>query len=97
MTPERDRPSLSQLRRELDLARAALAEPGTGTVATLECRVSDLQQRFLVTPCRDLADLAARLAHIRDLVAGLGPGYLLDLVTATLADVEALRRDPGTR
>lgn len=84
--------SLAETRRELDHALAALATPGAGALGNLECRVADLQVRFLATPARSLAEVATRLALIRDLVAGLGqPGYLLQLVDAALADVERLR------
>lgn len=86
--------SLADTKRELDHALAALATPGAGAIGNLECRVADLQVRLLSTPARSLVDVAARLALIRDLVAGLGPaGYLLQLVEATLQDVERLRRD----
>lgn len=81
---------LAETKRELDLALVALATPGAGAIGNLECRVADLQVRLLA-PARSLADIAARLTLIRDLVAGLGqPGYLLQLVNATLADVERL-------
>ena len=83
---------LAETKCQLDLALAALATPGAGAIGNLECRVADLQVRFLSTPARSLADVAARLTLIRDLVAGLGqPGYLLQLVNATLADVERLQ------
>lgn len=88
---EETRPSVAQLQRELAKAEAALTEPGSGARGTLECRVSDLQQRVLATPAAGLADVEARLVVIRDLVLGLGePGYLLQLVDATLADVRAM-------
>lgn len=84
--------TLADTRRELAHALQALATPGAGAIGNLECRVADLQTRFLATPARTLADVAARLALIRDLVAGLGPaGYLLQLVDATLKDVEQLQ------
>ncbi|MFO1153143.1 MAG: hypothetical protein U1E42_05690 [Rhodospirillales bacterium] len=83
--------SLRRVKRELDLALAAAAEPGSGSVGNLECRIADLQQRLIATPAVSLTDVEARLALIRDLVAGLGPaGYLLHLVDATLTDVRAL-------
>ena len=86
--------SLAETKRELDLALAALATPGAGAIGNLECRVADLQVRLLATPARSLADVAARLTLIRDLIAGLGPaGYLLQLVDATLADVERLHSE----
>jgi hypothetical protein len=85
---------LADAKRELDHALAALATPGAGAIGNLECRVADLQVRLLA-PARTLADVAVRLALIRDLVAGLGPaGYLLQLVDATLADVERLGGEP---
>lgn len=84
-------PKADRLARELRQASAALNEPGAGAAGNLECRVADLQQRFLTTPVRDLADLEARLAVIADLVRPLGRGYLLHLVEATLADVRTLR------
>jgi ABC-type iron transport system FetAB ATPase subunit len=83
--------TLTATKTELDQATAALTEPGAGAIGSLECRVADLRQRFLATPATDLADLEARLAVIRQLVATLGQGYLLDLVTATLDDVRAMR------
>lgn len=83
--------ALAGLRRQLANAEAALRTPGAGAIGNLECRVADLQARLLATPARSLADLEARLALIRDVVAGLGPaGYLLNLVDAALADVRGL-------
>lgn len=88
--------SLGQLKRELDQALQAVAAPGAGNLANLECRLADLQQRFIATPAADLAGVETRLVVIRDLVAGLGPrGYLLDLVDASLADVRALTSRSG--
>jgi hypothetical protein len=80
----------------MQAARAAVAAPGCGAIGSLECRLADVEQRFLATPARTMGDLEARLVAIRDLVAGLGPrGYLLDLVEATLADVRALAPRPS--
>ena len=62
-------------------------------IVVTEYGVADLRDRVLATPARDLADLEARLVVIRDLVSQLGTGYLLDLVTATLEDVRAMRSD----
>lgn len=90
-------PSLSALGRELRYALDALAEPGAGTRASLECRAADLRQRFLATPARDLPDIEARLVLIAELVASLGEGYLLDLVRGTLGDVRALRSGGGSQ
>lgn len=88
--------TMAETRRELAHALQALTTPGAGAIGNLECRVADLQARFLATPARSLNDVAARLSLIRDLVAGLGPaGYLLQLVDATLADVERLREEGG--
>ena len=90
MTDEARGGSLRQVKRELDLALAAV-ETGAGARATLECRVADLQQRLIATPAALLSDVETRLVLIRDLVADLGPpGYLAHLVEATLADVRAL-------
>ena len=86
---------LAETKRELDLALQALATPGAGSIGNLECRVAELQVRLLA-PARSLTDVQARLTLIRDLVAGLGqPGYLLQLVSATLADVERLQGERG--
>lgn len=83
---------LSQTKRELDHALAALAAGGSGATGTLECRIASLQQTLLETPATSLDDIEARLQVIRTLVAGLGePGYLLHLIDATLGDVHALR------
>lgn len=61
-------------------------------MANLECRVSDLQARFISTPAQNLDDIEARLELIRSMVTGLGPaGYLLNVVDATLNDVRAMR------
>ncbi|MFO1127696.1 MAG: hypothetical protein U1E66_04565 [Rhodospirillales bacterium] len=88
---------LRQVMRELDLALAAATEPGAGAIGNLECRIADLQQRFLATPAVSLADVETRLGLIRHLVAGLGPpGYLLHLVDATLADVRRLATEPAS-
>ena len=57
MAKPESKPSVAATKRELDHATAALAEPGAGTLANLECRVSDLQVRFISTPARDLADI----------------------------------------
>jgi hypothetical protein len=82
---------LRRTKRELDQAAAALRQPGSGSIANLECRLADLQQRFLATPACTLEDVEVRLAAMRDLIAGLGArGYLLDLAEATLADLRAL-------
>jgi hypothetical protein len=83
--------TLASMKTELDHATAALAEPGAGALGSLECRVADLRHRFLATPAADLTDLEARLAAMRELVATLGEGYLLALVSATLDDVRAMR------
>jgi hypothetical protein len=84
-------PALAQIGRELTLARQALHEPGAGAPGSLECRVAGLHDRFLSTPARSLADVAARLEVIRSVVEGLGPrGELLDLVEAGIADVRGL-------
>ncbi len=84
--------ALSDTKRELDVARQALAEPGSGSIANLECRLADLQVRFISTPAKSLADIEARLQAIRDIVATLGrEGYLLQLVDATLHDVAAMQ------
>ncbi len=91
--------SVAATKRDLDKAAAALDQPGSGSLANLECRVSDLQARFISTPARTLADVEARLALIRTMVEALGPaGYLLHVVNATLDDVRAMRvrgDDPG--
>jgi hypothetical protein len=92
MTRNDSEPSVAATKRELDRATAALDEPGAGTLANLECRVSDLQVRFLSTPARDLADIEARLQSIREMVVAIGDaGYLLNVVDATLEDVRAMR------
>jgi hypothetical protein len=92
MTRNDSEPSVAATKRELDRATAALAEPGAGALANLECRVSDLQVRFLSTPARDLADVEARLESIRLMVVAIGDaGYLLNVVDATLKDVRAMR------
>jgi hypothetical protein len=92
MTRNDSEPSVAATKRELDRATAALAEPGAGALANLECRVSDLQVRFLSTPARDLADIEARLQSIREMVVAIGDaGYLLNVVDATLEDVRAMR------
>lgn len=91
MSDDSSEPRVQDLQRELAHAEAALRQPGSGALGTLECRVADLQQRLLTTPARSLGDVEARLEVIRDLVASLGePGYLLHLVDATLADLRAL-------
>lgn len=92
MSDNDSRTSVVNLERELRKAMAALDEPGAGGRANLECRVADLQQRVLATPARSLADIEARLIVIRELAASLGePGYLLQLIDATLADIRAMR------
>jgi hypothetical protein len=92
MTRNDSEPSVAATKRELDRATAALDEPGAGALANLECRVSDLQVRFLSTPARDLADIEARLQSIREMVVAIGDaGYLLNVVDATLEDVRAMR------
>lgn len=84
--------NLSQTKRELEHALAALAAGGSGAVGTLECRVASLQQDLLATPAATLADIEARLQVVRALTAGLGePGYLLQLIDATLRDLHAMR------
>jgi hypothetical protein len=94
MTKNNSKPSVSSTKRELDHATAALAEPGAGALANLECRVSDLQVRFISTPARDLADIEARLQLIREMVAALGSaGYLLNVVDATLENIRAMRAE----
>ncbi|MGF1641927.1 MAG: hypothetical protein ACFCUO_13350 [Rhodospirillales bacterium] len=92
MNGTKDGGSVAATKRELDHALAALADPGAGSVANLECRVSDLQVRLIATPARDLADVEARLELVRRLVTEVaGPGYLLEVVEATLGDVRAMR------
>jgi hypothetical protein len=92
MTRNDSEPSVAATKRELDRATAALDEPGAGALANLECRVSDLQVRFLSIPARDLADIEARLQSIREMVVAIGDaGYLLNVVDATLEDVRAMR------
>ena len=92
MTRNDSEPSVAATKRELDRATAALAEPGAGALANLECRVSDLQVRFLSIPSRDLADIEARLQSLREMVVAIGDaGYLLNVVDATLEDVRAMR------
>jgi len=96
MTKNNSKLSVASTKRELDHATAALAEPGAGTLANLECRVSDLQVQFISTPARDLADIEARLQLIREMVAAIGSaGYLLNVVVATLEDIRAMRADDG--
>lgn len=90
--PEQSRP-IEDVKRELGLALRALDEPGAGARGTQECRIADLQGRLLASPARSLADVEAKLDVIRSVVEGLGPrGYLLDLVSSTLADVRRLRQ-----
>lgn len=85
--------SVAATKRDLDKASAALDQPGAGSLANLECRVSDLQVQLITTPARSLADIEARLEVIRTLVESLGPaGYLHNLVHATLDDVRAMRQ-----
>ena len=92
MTRNDSEPSVAATKRELDRATAALDEPGAGALANLECRVSDLQVRFLSIPSRDLADIEARLQSLREMVVAIGDaGYLLNVVDATLEDVRAMR------
>ncbi len=84
--------TVARLEHELRLASAALDESGSGARANLECRVADLQQQVLATPARSLADVEARLSLIRAIAASLGePGYLVQLIDATIADVRAMR------
>lgn len=100
MTRSGSEPSVAATKRDLDKASAALDQPGAGNLANLECRVSDLQVRFISTPARSLADIEARLELIRTMVEAAGPpGYLLNVVDATLADVRGMRAQaegPGT-
>lgn len=89
-------PSVAATKRDLDKASAALDQAGAGALANLECRVSDLQVRFIATPARTLDDIEARLELIRTMVASLGPaGYLLNVVDATLEDIRAMRTRGG--
>jgi len=82
---------LSATKRQLDMAAGALAQPGCGAIANLECRVADLQQHFLATPAATLGDVVVRLEAIREIVVALGePGYLLHLVDAAIGDVRAI-------
>lgn len=84
--------TVARLEHELRLASADLNEPGSGARANLECRVADLQQRVLATPARSLSDVEARLCLIRDIAGSLGePGYLVQLIDATIADVRAMQ------
>lgn len=84
---------LAETKRQLDLAVAALQQPGAGTLANLECRVADLQQRLLTAPAATLADVSVRLTVIRQIVSTLGePGYLLHLVDRVIEDVRTLER-----
>lgn len=98
MTQKVSETSVAATKRDLDKALAALDQPGAGALANLECRVSDLQVRFISTPARTLFDIEARLELIRMMVESLGPaGYLLNVVNATLDDVRTMRpRDTGT-
>jgi len=85
--------TLAATKRDLDKALAALDHPGSGALSNLECRVSDLQNRFISTPAQSLDDIEARLRLIREMVASLGPaGYLLNVVDATVQDVQAMQR-----
>jgi hypothetical protein len=89
---DRERVALAQLGRELEISWRALAEPGSGARGSLECRLSDLQDRLLTTPSRSLRDVEAKPHVVCALIEGLGTrGYLLNLVEATLEDVRALR------
>lgn len=91
MTRTTENSELALTKREMDLAADALATAGAGSIENLECRMADLQVRFLTTPARTLPEISLRLEAIRSLVAGLGePGYLLQLVDATLNDVRGL-------
>jgi|APTNR8051073442_1049403.scaffolds.fasta_scaffold04086_9 hypothetical protein len=86
------RGNLAETARELTRAVGALGTAGEGNVANLECRLADLQHRFLSSKAVSLSDIEARLDTIRYLVADLGPrGFLLDLVEATLTDVRDMR------
>ena len=98
MTKKVSETTVAATKRDLDKALAALDHPGSGAPANLECRVSDLQVRFIATPARTLGDIEARLELIRTMVESLGPaGYLLNVVNATLDDVRTMRgRDTGT-
>lgn len=91
MTRTTENSELALTKREMDLAADALATAGAGSIGNLECRMADLQVRFLTTPARTLPEISLRLEAIRSLVAGLGePGYLLQLVDATLNDVRGM-------
>ncbi|MBK8175437.1 MAG: hypothetical protein IPK66_09330 [Rhodospirillales bacterium] len=91
MADDEDETTLSRLGRELAFAEQAVRQPGTGAIGNLECRLADLQVRFLTTPARSLGDLEAKLHVVRGLVASLGSrGYLLDLVESTIADVRSI-------
>jgi len=91
LTRTTENSELALAKREMDLAAAALATAGAGSIGNLECRMADLQVRFLTTPARTLPELSLRLEAIRSLVAGLGePGYLLQLIDATLDDLRRL-------
>jgi hypothetical protein len=82
----------ADIRRQLVLAEQALDELGAGARANLECRVADLQTRYLSTRACSLDDVADRLQVIRGVVERLGPrGYLLDLVDAAIEDVRDLQ------
>jgi hypothetical protein len=88
--------NVASLARELRRAIAALDEPGAGARGNLECRLAELQERVLATPARTLSDVEARLVIMRDVVASLGePGYLLQLIDATLADVRSMAAAGG--
>lgn len=91
MTRTTENSELALTKREMDLAADALATAGAGSIGNLECRMADLQVRFLTTPARTLPEISLRLEAIRSLVVGLGePGYLLQLVDATLEDLRRL-------
>jgi hypothetical protein len=88
--------NVTSLARELRQAIVALDEPGAGARGNLECRVADLQERVLVTPAHSLSDVEARLVIMRDVAASLGePGYLLQLIDATLADIRSMAAAGG--
>lgn len=82
---------LVETKRQIDLAAKSLSQRGSGSIANLECRLADLQEKFVATRAVTLTDVVARLEAIREIVATLGePGYLFHLVEATLRDVRAL-------
>lgn len=91
MTQSDEKNDLKRTKREMELAAEALSTAGAGAIGNLECRMADLQVRFLTTPGRSLDDVLVRVEVIRTLVASLGePGYLLHLVDATLDDLRRM-------